>query len=84
MRVESGSYEEVHMEESEEELLFIKLLKFQRMNDELYDELEKVKCNYDMATGNFGKLRWLYMEMGWLIFSLGKPRVTPSGGNLTL
>nr|XP_028596851.1 coiled-coil domain-containing protein 27-like isoform X2 [Podarcis muralis] len=57
MRVESGSYEEVHMEESEEELLFIKLFKFQRMNDELYDELEKVKCNYDMATGAISSLQ---------------------------
>ncbi|XP_077787412.1 coiled-coil domain-containing protein 27-like isoform X3 [Podarcis muralis] len=57
MRVESGSYEEVHMEESEEELLFIKLFKFQRMNGELYDELEKVKCNYDMATGAISSLQ---------------------------
>ncbi|XP_077787435.1 coiled-coil domain-containing protein 27 [Podarcis muralis] len=57
MRVESGSYEEVQMEESEEELLFIKLLKFQRINDELYEELEKVKCNYDMATGAISSLQ---------------------------
>ncbi|CAI5782765.1 Uncharacterized protein PODLI_1B027283 [Podarcis lilfordi] len=57
MRVESGSYEEVHMEESDEELLFIKLIEFQRMNDELYDELEKVKCDYDMATGAISSLQ---------------------------
>ncbi|XP_060132140.1 coiled-coil domain-containing protein 27 [Zootoca vivipara] len=57
MRVESGSYEEMHMEESDEELLFIKLLEFQRMNDELYDELEKVKSDYDMATGAISSLQ---------------------------
>ncbi|XP_053256595.1 coiled-coil domain-containing protein 27 isoform X3 [Podarcis raffonei] len=57
MHVESRSYEELHMEESEEELLFIKLLEFQRMNEELYDELEKVKCDYDMATGAISSLQ---------------------------
>ncbi|XP_033012327.1 coiled-coil domain-containing protein 27 [Lacerta agilis] len=57
IRVESGSYEEVHMEESDEELLFLKLLEFQGMNDELYDELEKVKNDYDMATGAISSLQ---------------------------
>ncbi|XP_061457304.1 coiled-coil domain-containing protein 27 isoform X2 [Rhineura floridana] len=63
-RTESGSREayegEVEpegVEESESELIVCKLLEFQRMNDELYDELENVKNDYDIATGAISSLQ---------------------------
>ncbi|XP_042333707.1 coiled-coil domain-containing protein 27 [Sceloporus undulatus] len=45
------------VEELEEELIVRKLFEFQRMNNELYDELEKVKNDYDMATGAISSLQ---------------------------
>ncbi|XP_072833779.2 coiled-coil domain-containing protein 27 isoform X2 [Pogona vitticeps] len=46
-----GETEPEVMEETEEEMIIRKLLEFQRMNNELYKELEKVKNDYDIATG---------------------------------
>ncbi|KAJ7306465.1 hypothetical protein JRQ81_009819 [Phrynocephalus forsythii] len=46
-----GEMEPEFMEETEDELIIRKLLEFQRMNNDLYAELEKVKNDYDTATG---------------------------------
>uniref|UniRef100_A0A8D2JEV1 Coiled-coil domain containing 27 n=2 Tax=Varanus komodoensis TaxID=61221 RepID=A0A8D2JEV1_VARKO len=52
-----GEMEPEGLEESEGELIIHKFLEFQRMNSELCDELEKVKNDYDVATGTISSLQ---------------------------
>nr|XP_060615146.1 coiled-coil domain-containing protein 27 [Anolis sagrei ordinatus] len=45
------------MQETDEELIVRKLFEFQRMNVELYEELQKAKDDYEVATGAISSLQ---------------------------
>ncbi|XP_063001227.1 coiled-coil domain-containing protein 27 [Elgaria multicarinata webbii] len=55
--VYEGELEPVGVEALEEESIVRKFLAFQRMTDELYDEMEKVKNDYNVATGAISSLQ---------------------------
>ncbi|XP_067423210.1 coiled-coil domain-containing protein 27 isoform X2 [Emydura macquarii macquarii] len=54
---EASEEEEEHEAEAEEKASLVKLREFQQMNQELCKELEKVKTDYDMATGAISSLQ---------------------------
>nr|XP_025041255.1 coiled-coil domain-containing protein 27 isoform X1 [Pelodiscus sinensis] len=55
--IEEASEEEENEAEAEEKASLVKLREFQQMNQELCQELEKAKTDYDMATGAITSLQ---------------------------